>query len=261
MPTEVERSHVHRVYDAIAGHFAHTRHYVWPVVASFLSLLPPGALVIDVGCGNRKHFDLCAQSGAFAMGCDRSLQLLKCDVGAPAAPTAGSRAAGDVLGCDVLALPYRDSVCDMVLCVAVLQHLSTEEHRAHAVCEMARILRPRGRALIACWALEQDPSKSKVTFKQQDNMVPWHLRRMHTSYAPVRRDDSAATKERAGIEVYHRYVHVFCEGELERLCGIAGLRVDQSSNERGNWCVICTKQAREPQSEPSKTSSSSVVDQ
>ena len=46
---------MHRVYDAIAPHFSGTRHSPWPRVCHFLSSLPPGAVLADVGCGNGKY--------------------------------------------------------------------------------------------------------------------------------------------------------------------------------------------------------------
>jgi SAM-dependent methyltransferase len=54
----------------------------------------------------------------------------------------------EALGCDILHLPYRTGSCDVALCVAVLHHLSTEEHRLRAVAELARIVRPGGTIFI-----------------------------------------------------------------------------------------------------------------
>jgi alkylated DNA repair protein alkB family protein 8 len=49
---EIEKRHVHQVYDAIAMHFSATRFAKWPKVAQFLEGLPGGSLVVDAGCGN-----------------------------------------------------------------------------------------------------------------------------------------------------------------------------------------------------------------
>lgn len=51
----LEEQYVHRVYDAIASHFSSTRHSPWPRVCHFLSSLPPGSVLADVGCGNGKY--------------------------------------------------------------------------------------------------------------------------------------------------------------------------------------------------------------
>lgn len=66
----LEAQYVHRVYDAIAPHFASTRFAVWPKVRAFLEGLPRGALVADVGCGNGKYFAV--RRDGFVLGSDRS---------------------------------------------------------------------------------------------------------------------------------------------------------------------------------------------
>ena len=44
-----------QVYDTIASHFSGTRHTQWPKVAEFLSTIPVGSLMADIGCGNGKY--------------------------------------------------------------------------------------------------------------------------------------------------------------------------------------------------------------
>ena len=46
---ELESKFVHDVYREIASHFSDTRHKPWPKVAEFLSRLPRGSLVADIG--------------------------------------------------------------------------------------------------------------------------------------------------------------------------------------------------------------------
>ncbi len=60
MAQELEETHVHTVYQDIAGHFSDTRHTPWPKVVEFLSGLPQGAVVVDAGCGNGKYLFDCA---------------------------------------------------------------------------------------------------------------------------------------------------------------------------------------------------------
>lgn len=70
----LERNHVFNVYNEIAGknplfiifltmcdiqiksdHFSATRHQPWPKVEEFITNLPVGSLLLDVGCGNGKY--------------------------------------------------------------------------------------------------------------------------------------------------------------------------------------------------------------
>lgn len=46
------------------------------------------------------------------------------------------------------------------------------------------------------------------------------------------------------VPVYHRYYHLFQQGELEQLCAqIPGVRVQSSYHDQGNWCLILEKTA------------------
>lgn len=48
--------------------------------------------------------------------------------------------------------------------------------------------------------------------------------------------------ESSPAPVFHRYYHVFQQGELELLCGqLAGVKVQSSYHDQGNWCVILEK--------------------
>lgn len=55
---EVEKLHVHEVYENIANHFSDTRHTPWPNVLEFVQSFHKGAILIDIGCGNGKYLGL-----------------------------------------------------------------------------------------------------------------------------------------------------------------------------------------------------------
>lgn len=68
--------------------------------------------------------------------------------------------------------------------------------------------------------------KNRTHFQQQDVLVPWE-----------RKDKDSNTK------CFHRYYHVFKEGELEEMCGmIEGCQVIDRYYDQGNWAVILQKQ-------------------
>ena len=91
----LEKEHVHDVYENIAEHFSGTRHSPWPKIAAFLKEQPPGSVVADVGCGNGKYMGINDQ--LFMCGSDRSQNL-----------AAICRERGyQVIVCDILSLPYR----------------------------------------------------------------------------------------------------------------------------------------------------------
>ncbi|XP_029458542.1 probable tRNA methyltransferase 9B [Rhinatrema bivittatum] len=156
--SELERDHVHSVYERIAPYFNDIRYKAWPKVQEFLLAQEPGSLIADIGCGNGKYLHI--NSKAFKVGCDYCLPLAE-----------SARKHGyEIMVCDSLCLPYRKECFDAVLSIAVIHHLSTKERRIRAIKEMARILRVGGQIMIYVWAMEQKRRK----FEKQDIFVPWH---------------------------------------------------------------------------------------
>ncbi|XP_031716374.1 alkylated DNA repair protein alkB homolog 8 [Anarrhichthys ocellatus] len=368
----LEEEYVHRVYDAIASHFSSTRHSPWPRVCHFLSSLPAGSMLADVGCGNGKYLGVNPEVAA--VGCDRSSALVHI------CAERGFQA----FVSDALSVPLRTASCDACISIAVIHHFSTQERRLASVRELVRLLKPGGRALIYVWAFEQEYNKqrskylkdqnkehpenhsatentqttggsqephgtssvhtsrhlednyrpvenidvtdgklsvhtNRTAFNTQDLLVPWHLKEgkkraeeeprdggkkdkrkeksqktsgntcsaygsssiakldcnpgpspgflsdMCSGSGPDTSDathspdskpgasgdttqtSSSALKsesESSPVPVFHRYYHVFQQGELEQLCGQeAGVKVQSSYHDQGNWCVILVKDA------------------
>uniref|UniRef100_G3PCA3 tRNA methyltransferase 9B n=1 Tax=Gasterosteus aculeatus TaxID=69293 RepID=G3PCA3_GASAC len=155
---QLERDHVHNVYDKIAPYFNDSRYKAWPKVRQFLLDLQPGSIVADIGCGNGKYLHI--NEEVFKLGCDVCHPLLD---------FAWSQG-HEVQMCDGLHLPYRDGCFDAVLSIAVIHHLSTKERRIRAIKEMARTLQVGGRIMIYVWAMEQ----KRRRFEKQDIFVPWN---------------------------------------------------------------------------------------
>ncbi|KAJ8404713.1 hypothetical protein AAFF_G00335760 [Aldrovandia affinis] len=156
--SQLEREHVHSVYEKIAPYFNDSRYTAWPRVRQFLLEQEPGSIIADVGCGNGKYLHI--NEDVFKLGCDVCRPLVD------TARTAGF----EVQVCDGLRLPYRDGCFDAVLSIAVIHHLSTKERRIRAIKEMARTLRVGGRLMIYVWAMEQKRRK----FEKQDVFIPWN---------------------------------------------------------------------------------------
>ncbi|KAM9247629.1 tRNA (carboxymethyluridine(34)-5-O)-methyltransferase ALKBH8 isoform 3-T5 [Leptosomus discolor] len=86
---------------------------------------------------------------------------------------------------------------------------------------------------------------NRTSFHSQDLLVPWHLKggtkkkgeSIDTVLFP------AGSKESQELSpVFHRYYHVFCEGELEAACrSLDCVRVQKSYYDQGNWCVVLEK--------------------
>ncbi len=126
----------------------------------FVTELPAGSLLADIGCGNGKYLGI--NPNIKAVGCDMSTGLVN---------ICQSRGYDAVVG-NVLDIPFKSDTYDAVICVAVLPHLATFARRVAACRELVRILRPGGRLLVTAWALEQNESSKRV-FEGQDVYVPW----------------------------------------------------------------------------------------
>jgi len=251
---DLERLHVHALYDVIAAHFSDTRHSRWPRVEAYVRALPRGALLVDAGCGNGKYL------GARALG--RELWAVGADRSAPLAAICGARG-HEALVADALALPLRAGLADCVACIAVLHHVSTRARRVRLVRELLRAAaREGGHVLVYAWAQEQGAG-SRRAFASQDVLVPWCLQRRYADNGagagagagtgdvgpaaqpyeheqtpasphsgqptqaqaqPVRRlnDDEVAAAggvvdTARNVVVFQRYCHVFVAGELQAL--------------------------------------------
>ncbi|XP_056416304.1 alkylated DNA repair protein alkB homolog 8 [Hyla sarda] len=265
-PESLEKEYVHKVYEDIAGHFSSTRHTPWPKVVDFLMTLSAGSLVADVGCGNGKYIGI--NKSLYIIGCDRSKNLV--DI-------CGERKF-EACVCDALSVPFRSGSFDACISIAVIHHFATEERRLAAIQELLRLLRSGGKALVYVWAMEQEYKKNKskylkegktsseailqnaksdqpppgsaaelpvhtnrTAFDSQDLLVPWHLKA--NNHAKNNEATNAKVENQlVPGSVYHRYYHVFREGELEALCSrVSDVTVRHSYHDQGNWCVILEK--------------------
>ncbi|KAL7840414.1 hypothetical protein AOLI_G00257370 [Acnodon oligacanthus] len=84
---------------------------------------------------------------------------------------------------------------------------------------------------------------NRTAFASQDLLVPWHLKggkNGGVEAACGSEDRAAATSSQD--RVFHRYYHVFQQGELEELCYLVkSVKVQESYHDQGNWCVVLEK--------------------
>ncbi|KAJ8036396.1 Alkylated DNA repair protein alkB-like 8 [Holothuria leucospilota] len=72
---------------------------------------------------------------------------------------------------------------------------------------------------------------NKTEFRDQDLLVPWHLRKTNS--------EGTVGEQKS---VFYRFYHVFQEGELEKLVKkVKGVSIRKSYYDQGNWCVIFAK--------------------
>lgn len=211
------KKQVRATYDRIAESYAAAREQPWPDVLDFITGLPAGDLVLDVGCGHGRHARPLALTGHSVVGVDISRRLLS--IGRQAASSSPSFHAIDWLGGDATALPLADSKFDAALCIAVLHHLPTRRDRVLALTEMRRVLRSGSPAFLSVWSLD-DPYLEKTLRgrpKKPDVEIPWRLP--------------------DGTTVPRPY-HLFKEGELEGLIIESGLEGESFFHSAGNFFAL-----------------------
>jgi alkylated DNA repair protein alkB family protein 8 len=80
---------------------------------------------------------------------------------------------------------------------------------------------------------------NRTEFKEQDMLVPWQLKK---GRGRGTMDGEGGVEDKPDEQTYHRYYHVFKQGELEALCGeVGGCVVKRSYYDQGNWCVVLQK--------------------
>jgi tRNA (uracil-5-)-methyltransferase TRM9 len=219
-PSQLEKEHVQQVYSNISTHFSATRYKPWPVVDKFMRGLPPCSVGCDLGSGNGKNALPFYSVPVFSFCLDFSYELTHLAVVKGALGIHAS----------IMSIPLRDSSCDFVMCIAVLHHLSTDARRQQALCEMERILRPGGKALLFVWAFEPERNQSvyrhelRILADEQDVLVPW-------------------TQPDGSMD--WRYYHLFREGELDLLVSQLGTcNIIESGFDRDNYFVVFEKQVK-----------------
>jgi ubiquinone/menaquinone biosynthesis C-methylase UbiE len=208
---------VRATYDKIAESYAAAREQPWPDVLDFITDLPSGGHVLDVGCGHGRHARPLALTGHMVAGIDISRKLLS--IGKKATSSSPEFRAIEWLNAEAAALPFADATFDAALCIAVLHHLPTHRDRVLALTEMRRVLRPGSPAFLSVWSLD-DPYLEKTLGgrpKKPDVEIPWRL------------PDGTAVP---------RPYHLFKEGELDALIIESGLEGESFFRGSGNFFVL-----------------------
>ena len=100
---------------------------------------------LDAGCGTGLQAEILRELGYRVHGADLSPALLR---RARARLAAAPLAVAPLAVADVAALPYRRGAFDLAVCCGSV--LSFVPAPAHALAELARVLRPGGRLLVEC---------------------------------------------------------------------------------------------------------------
>ena len=123
--------------------------------------------------------------------------------------------------------------------------------------ELYRILKINGSGLIYAWARDQEINANPSTYLQTDKSEIGALNEEFTTNVNLRlpvhenrtnfkhNDLLVPWKNKSDEATFHRFYHVFEEGELESLMyealGKDKIEIESLFYDQGNWCVIFVK--------------------
>jgi SAM-dependent methyltransferase len=134
------------------------------------------ALVIDLGCGSGRLFDLFSSKARAVIGLDKSYELLKF------AKRAHERF--DVIHFDGENLPVRKNHFDAVISVWCLQYMMRDRHFEHVVAQIASCLKIGGKAYLIERAMYRKSDWARKEHEYIDAFVKYGCR-CNKSY-PIR---------------------------------------------------------------------------
>jgi tRNA (uracil-5-)-methyltransferase TRM9 len=197
-------------YERLADPFARSRLAPQPGFARLLAWLPtPCQRVLDVGCGNGRFGHFLHENGITAeyVGVDFSPPLLhKAEQQQP-----GRFHARDLSQPGCLAGLGR---YDLLVCLAVMQHIPGRANRQRLLAEMADCLAENGRIFLANWQFMDSP-------RQRRKRQPWSA--IGLSSDDVEAGDHLLNWQRGGYGL--RYVCQIDAGETAVMAQATNLQI------------------------------------
>lgn len=205
------------VYNTIASHFSQTREYNWEDLYSLADYTKPKDMVLDLGCGNGRLYQILAKKQAQYIGLDQSEELIK--IAQEKNPEVEF-----VVG-EMSALNFPDQKFDAVYCIAALNHIPGRELQLQCLKEMYRVLKMDGKLLMTNWNLFSRSAKAKAT---KNN---WFIK---SSPVGLGVDIMVPWKSSNGEILGERYYHGFTVPELTDLFVAANFKIeDQFYSKKG----------------------------
>jgi SAM-dependent methyltransferase len=212
-----------RFYAEHAREFARRRATPQPGIPRVLARVPPGARVLELGCGDGKAARALAGSQVAAyLGLDLNPEMLaraRTDLAANPLPPFGidnfSFVQADLTSSDwPRVLPPEP--WDWALAFSVFHHLPGFEARAEVLLTLTAHLTPGGRVVMSNWQF----TRSERLLRR---IAPWS--ELEIAPAQLEPGDYLLRWERGGQRGL-RYVHLLEEAEARRLAAAAGLAIE-----------------------------------
>ncbi|KAI5173194.1 hypothetical protein NEFER03_2154 [Nematocida sp. LUAm3] len=220
---EFEKKHVHLFYEESSKEFSATRYKMWPKVEYFYEkYVKPSDLILDAGCGNGRNTLFPERTYSI----DYSRGLLNI------AKNKNGLGYGRVdLSEEFSLLPGK---FDVILSIAVIHHLSTEERRSKSIENMAYSLKKGGVMLVYVWS--ESPQAKSSKFVGVSNVLSDEIKNINLKITS--NDVFVGWKKKNEL---NRYYHLFKEDELVSLLKKHSLTILEEGCDHGNYFAICRK--------------------
>ena len=210
-------------YNVIAIHFAETRGKVWVDFSDkFSKYFRDRQKVLDLGCGNGR-FSLVSREykNTQYVGVDFSEKLI-----AIAKEQHDDERAEFLVG-DILDLSFLKEKFDVILCIATLPHIPSNELRLKFLEQVKSLLSDNGVLIMTAWDLWNEKGGRKKMLQQGllkmlgknkmdfgDVLIPW--------------------KNQQGEVLAQRYYHAFTKKSFVNLVKKSGFKIVESGVLRGH---------------------------
>ena len=212
---------VRSTYNTIATHFSQSRWKLWDDLQYFTPFIQNGQAVLDVGCGNGRLVELFKDMQISYHGTDVSENLIQ---------EARSKFSDhsvqptfEVL--DLFSLDELSDTYDLVLCIAVLQHIPKPLHD-EAVSQLVARMKPGAYLCMTNWNLWQTKYLHHI---YQNVLKKLHLQEKNEydeEYDTGLRDVFVHYQQNADIPGrQYRYHYAFTKYDIKRLLQSHGLEI------------------------------------
>ena len=226
-------------YDQIARDYHQRKAKPWRDFEKYFNHLKEAGyvfkgFVLDMGCGNGRHFELLSNSFNKLIGIDNSIELLKLSKDQLNRTTANEKKQlfVEIILADMNFLPIRPKLIHFIFAIATFHHIKGKDLRKRLTLESCAILKTSGLLIFTVWRRWQKKFKKFFVYdwikrkanpyykKQQkqlnlkdfgDKFVPWTVSREGKSY--------------------NRFYHFFSKREIKKLLG--GFKIKELKKMRG----------------------------
>ena len=210
-------------YETIAEDFSRTRGTFWKELLFVRDLIPKGARLLDIGCGNGRFLGALDDQRSSALSKNEGRSFVGIDytgidfseglIGVAKERYDDRAHTAFVVG-NALALSFPDHSFDIAVSFAVLHHIPSHAYRVQFLREAGRVVKPGGLIVITAWNVWR--AKPRIILKYAFKKI-----------CKLSRLDFGDAFLGFGKEKNARFVHALSKHELFSLAREAGLTVEK----------------------------------